>query len=134
MHSHNEPGRPAPDASLGELLAHLGEETKRYVELQIELTKMQVLQGVAGGLYDGLKIGAAIALFSLAGLCLVIALALGLSVWLDSYWLGMLATAVLLLVAGGIVLGVAVRTSFLLNIVPKELLRQVRTLSKGPHD
>jgi hypothetical protein len=115
-----------------ELVTHLAQETKRYVELQVELTKMQALQALAGGLYDALKLAIAAGLFALAGLCLVIALALGLSVAVGSYWLGVLVTGLLLLVAGGVVLWFALGTSFLLNVIPKDLLKQVRTLSRGP--
>lgn len=123
-----------PEPSMGELLTHLGQESKRFVELQIELAKMQALQGLAGGLYDGLKIAAALGLFSLAGLCFVIALALALSVWLGAYWLGMLVTGLLLAIAGAFVFWFAVGTSFLLNVIPKDLLKQVRTLSRGPRE
>ena len=123
---------PDADATMTELVTHLAQETRRYVEMQIELTKMQALQSLAGGLYDGAKIALAAGLLSLAGLCLVIALALGLSVWVGSYWLGVLITGGLLLIAGGIALWFAVWTSFLLNVIPKDLLRQVRILSRGP--
>ena len=128
------PAAPGPDASIVELVTHLAHETKRYVELQVDLAKMQALQALAGGFYDGIKLALAAGLFALAGLCLVIALAIGMSVWLESYWLGVLITGVLLLIAGGVVLWFAVGTSFLLNIIPKDLLRQVRTLSRGPHE
>lgn len=123
-----------PDASMTELMSHLAQETRRYVELQIDLAKMQALQGLAGALYDGLKIAVAAGLLALAGLCLVIALALGISVWLGSYWVGVLLTGLLLLAAGGIALWFAVGTSFLLNVIPKDLRRQVRVLSRGPHE
>ena len=63
---------------------------------EIDLAKMQALQGLAGGLRDGFKIAVAAGLLSLAGLCLVIALALGISVWLGNYWLGVLVTGILL--------------------------------------
>jgi hypothetical protein len=122
---------PGPEASMAELVARLAEESRRYVELQIELTKMQALQGLAGGLYDGAKIAVAAALFGLAGLCLVIALALGLSVWMGSYWMGVLATGLLLLIAACVAAWFAIATSFLLNVIPKDLLRQVRILSRG---
>lgn len=120
-----------PDPSMADMMAHLGQETKRFVELQIELTKMQALQGIAGGLYDALKIAVAVALFSLAGLCLVIALALAVSVLVGSYWLGILITGFLLLIAGGVVFWLALGSSFLLNVIPNDLLKQVRTLSRG---
>ena len=122
---------PGPDASMAELMAHLAHETRRYVELQIELTKMQAVQSLAGGAYDAMKIAVAASLLGLAGLCLVIALAIGLSVWFGSYWLGVLVTGVLLLLAGLVALWFAVTTSFLLNVIPKDLLRQVRVLSRG---
>ena len=124
--------RLGPEASMGDLVTHLAEESKRFVELQLELAKMQAVQTIAGGLYDALKVGLALGLFALAGFFLVIALALGLSVWVGSYWLGTLLTGVLLLIGGAIVLRVAVGTSFLLNVIPKDLLRQVRVLSRGP--
>lgn len=119
---------------MGELLSHLSQETRRFLEMQLELAKMQGLQTLAGGLYDALKVGLALGLFALAGFFLVIALALGLSAWIGSYWLGTLLTGVLMLVAGAVVLRVAIGTSFLLNVIPKDLLRQVRALSRGPTD
>ena len=125
---------PAADASMAELVSHLAHETRRYVELQIDLAKMQALQGLAGALYDGLKIAVAAGLLALAGLCLVIAFALAVSVWVGSYWIGVLITGLLLLVLGGIALWLAVGTSFLLNIIPKDLRRQVRILSRGPRE
>ena len=125
---------PPADASMAELATHLARETRRFVELQVELTKMQALQSLAGGLYDGAKIALAAGLLGLGGLCLVIALALGLSVMLESYWLGTLITGALLLVAGGVVAWFAIKTSFLLNVIPKDLLRQVRILSRGPRE
>ena len=123
-----------PDASMGEMLGHLAQESRRFVELQIELTKMQVLQGLAGSLYDAVKIAAAATLLAMAGLFLVVAFALGISAWLGSYWQGLLVTGVLLLIAGAIMRWIAVGTSFLLNVIPKDLLKQVRTLSRGPAD
>lgn len=126
--------RPGAEPSMSELVSHLAQETRRYVELQIDLAKMQALQGLAGAMYDGLKIAVAASLLSLAGLCLVIAFALALSAWVGSYWVGLLITGVLLLVAGGAALWAAVGTSFLLNIIPKDLRRQVRVLSRGPHE
>ena len=122
------------DPSMGDMMAHLAQESKRFVELQIELTKMQLLQGLAGGLYDGLKIAVALGLLGLAWLCLVIAFAIGMSVWVGSYWVGLLITGVLLLIGGGLVLWFAVGTSFLLNVIPNDLLKQVRTLSRGPRE
>ena len=122
------------DASMTELMTHLAQETRRYVELQIDLAKMQALQGLAGAFYDGLKIAVAAGLLALAGLCIVIALALALSVWLGSYWLGVLVTGLLLAVAGGVALWIAVGTSFLLNVIPKDLRHQVRVLSRGSRD
>ena len=125
---------PGPDASMAELVSHLAHETRRYVELQIDLAKMQALQGLAGAMYDGMKIAVAASLLALAGLCLVIALALALAAWMGSYWIGVLVTGLLLLVAGGIALWFAVGTSFLLNVLPKDLRRQVRVLSRGPRE
>ncbi len=129
-------GRPAPgpDASMTELVSHLAEETRRYVELQIDLVKMQALQGLAGAMYDGLKIAVAAGLLALAGLCLVIGFALAISAWLGSYWIGITVTGLLLLLAGGVALWLAVGTSFLLNVLPKDLRRQVRVLSRGPRE
>ena len=124
-------GGPRADASMVELVTHLAEETRRYVELQMELTKMQAVQSLAGGAYDAMKIAVAAALLGLAGLCLVIALAIGLSVAVGSYWLGTMLTGLILLTAGAIALYFAVTTSFLLNVIPKDLLRQVRILSRG---
>ncbi|HEX6589263.1 MAG TPA: hypothetical protein VF039_09585, partial [Longimicrobiales bacterium] len=69
---------------MAELVSHLAHETRRYVELQIDLAKMQALQGLAGALYDGFKIAVAAGVLALAGLCLVIAFALAVSVWVGS--------------------------------------------------
>lgn len=125
---------PGPDASMTELVAHLAQETRRYVELQIDLAKMQALQGLAGAMYDGLKIAIAAGLLTLAGLCLVIAFALAVSAWVGSYWIGVLITGLLLSIMGGVALWLAVGTSFLLNIIPKDLRHQVRVLSRGPRE
>src|SRR5688500_18776023 len=125
---------PGPDASMTELVAHLAQETRRYVELQVDLAKMQALQGLAGAMYDGLKIAIAAGLLTLAGLCLVIAFALAVSAWVGSYWIGVLITGLLLSIMGGVALWLAVGTSFLLNIIPKDLRHQVRVLSRGPRE
>ncbi len=51
--------RPGADASMTELVSHLAQETRRYVELQIDLAKMQALQGLAGAMFTALKIAVA---------------------------------------------------------------------------
>lgn len=122
------------DASMADLLGHLAQESRRFVELQLEFAKMQLLQGLAGGLYDAVKIALAAGLLAMAGLFLLVAFALGVSAWLGSYWQGLLVTGLLLLIAGGVMLWIAVGTSFLLNVIPKDLLKQVRALSRGPAD
>jgi len=119
------------DPSIGELVAHLGEEAKHLVQVQVELAKMQALQTIAASLYDGVRLAAAAAIMGVGGICLVVALILGLGDLLDSYWLGALAAGLLLLLAGAIVLWRASETLTIRHVLPRELLHRIRDTLTG---
>lgn len=85
------------------LLRDLAEDTRTLVQQEIELAKMETTAAVKRVVVDSAWIGAGVAVLAVAGLCLVFALALALGALLDSYWLGTLITAVILLVVGGLI-------------------------------
>lgn len=84
------------------LLRDLADDTRTLVQQEIELAKMEATRTAKRLAVDGAWIGAGAALIAVGGLCLVLALALGLGALLDSYWLGTLITGGLLFLVGGL--------------------------------
>lgn len=102
----SDPDHQLPPVSGGRgvigLLRQLADDTRTLVQQEIALAKMEATHTVKRVVVDGAWIGAGVAIIAVGGLCLVLALALGLGALLDSYWLGTLITAVLLFLVGGL--------------------------------
>jgi hypothetical protein len=88
---------------VGQLIRDLAEDTRTLVQQEIELAKLEVTNGVKRVVKDSAWIGAGAVIVLVGGLCLVVALALGLGALLGSYWLGTLITGLVLLIAGALV-------------------------------
>ena len=84
------------------LIRELAEDTRTLVQQEIELAKMEVAHTVKRLVVDSAWIGAGVAVIAVGGLCLVLALALGLGALLDSYWLGTLITGGILFLLGAL--------------------------------
>lgn len=84
------------------LLRELADDTRTLVQQEIELAKMEATRTAKRVAVDSVWIGAGAAIIGVGGLCLVLALALGLGALLDSYWLGTLITGGTLLLVGGL--------------------------------
>lgn len=93
-----EPGRPG----LGTLLRSLAEDMGTLVRQEIRLAKAEAGRTARRVAADGAWIGAGAVIAAVGGLCLVVALALGLGALLGSYWLGTLITGVILVLAGAL--------------------------------
>jgi hypothetical protein len=96
-------GRDYEGTGVGQLIRDLAEDTRTLVQQEIELAKLEATHGVKRVVKDSAWIGAGAIIVLVGGLCLVLALALGLGALLGSYWLGTLITGVLLLLAGALV-------------------------------
>lgn len=84
------------------LLRDFAEDTRTLVQQEIALAKMEAARTAKRVAVDSAWIGAGVAVVAVGGLCLVLALALGLGALLGSYWLGTLITGVILLLLGGL--------------------------------
>jgi hypothetical protein len=96
-------GDPGRGTSLVGLLREFAEDTRMLVQQEIALAKMEAAHTAKRVAIDGAWIGAGAAVVAVGGLCLVLALALGLGALLGSYWLGTLITGLLLLLVGGLI-------------------------------
>lgn len=121
-------GKAAADASLSDLVAHLGQEARHLVQVQVELARVEATRAAAAALFDAVKLGIVATILGMAGFFGIIALMLGLSVLLGSYWLGALATATLLFLTGAIVLWRISDTLLLPKLIPPDLLHKIREM------
>lgn len=102
-----EPDRGA--AGLVTLLRDLAEDTRTLVQQEIALAKAEATHAAKRLVVDSAWIGAGAAVLAVGGLCLVLALALGLGALLDSYWLGTLITGGILFLIGALMAWKGVR-------------------------
>ena len=87
---------------LGTLLRSLGEDMGTLVRQEIRLAKAEAGRTARRVAADSAWIGAGAVIAAVGGICLVVALALGLGALLDSYWLGTLITGAILVLAGAL--------------------------------
>ena len=87
---------------LGTLLRSLGEDMGVLVRQEIALAKAEAGNTAKRLARDSAWIGTGAAIAAVGGLCLVVALALGLGALLGSYWLGTLITGLLLVIVGAL--------------------------------
>ena len=111
---------------IGELVRDLADDTRVLVQQEIELAKMEVAASIKRVVRDSAWIGAGIAILAVGGLVLVVALALLLGALLDSYWLGTLIVAVLLLLVGAVAAWLGVRDLKKGGLMPKGSLESVK--------
>lgn len=99
-------GGDVPDelqkTGLVRLFRELADDTRTLVQQEIALAKMEARHTVKRVVVDSAWIGAGAAVIAVGGLCLVLALALGLGALLDSYWLGTLITGLSLFLLGAL--------------------------------
>lgn len=104
-------GPEAADARPGilQLLRSLSEDVATLVRQEIRLAKLEAGRTAKRVAVDGAWITAGAGIVVVGGLCLVLALALGLGALLNSYWLGTLITGFLLVAVGVLVAWKGVR-------------------------
>lgn len=89
------------EPGIGDLVRSLAEDVGTLVRQEIQLAKLEVGRTARRVAADGAWMATGVAIAAVGGICLVLALALGLGSLLGSYWLGTLITGGLLLVVGG---------------------------------
>lgn len=102
-------GSDRPSTGLVSLLRDLAEDTRVLVQQEIALAKAEATRTAKRVVVDSAWIGAGVAVLAVGGLCLVVALALGLGALLGSYWLGTLITGGLLFLIGALMAWKGVR-------------------------
>ncbi len=108
------PQHPAPDApppalddrgdraGVAQLIRDLADDTRTLVQQEIELVRLETGASIKRVAVDAGWIWAGGVVLTVGGICLAVALALGLGVLLNSYWLGALITGAVLLLVGGL--------------------------------
>jgi hypothetical protein len=121
------PGRGA-DRGLGlsQLLRELIADTRTLVRQEIELAKVETTRTAKRLAVDGVWIAAGAAVVALGGLCLVLAMALGLGALLGSYWLGTLITGLVLVLIGALAAWKGVGDLKRGNLAPEQTVDSVK--------
>lgn len=124
------PGRPENGADrppgLSKLLRDLISDTRTLVRQEIQLARVETTRTAKRIAVDGAWIAAGAAILAVGGLCLVLALALGLGALLGSYWLGTLITGLLLALIGAAVAWKGVRDLRRGNLAPEQTVESVK--------
>ena len=116
----------AREPGLGTLLRSLGEDMGVLVRQEIELAKAEASRSARRVARDSAWIGAGGAIMAVGGLCLVLAMALGLGALLGSYWLGTLITGLVLVLAGALFAWKGVRDLRKGGLAPTRTVETVR--------
>jgi hypothetical protein len=109
-----------------DLVRSLAEDVGVLVRQEIDLAKMEVGHTARRLAADSAWIATGAAVAAVGGLCLVVALALGLGVLLGSYWLGTLITGVVLMALGGAFAFKGLRDLRKQKLVPRETTESLR--------
>lgn len=117
---------PSPRAPLGDLLRSLAQDTSTLVRQEIRLAKLEAGRTARRVAVDSAWIAAGAGILAVGGLCLVLALALGLGALLDSYWLGTLITGVVLVAIGLLVAWKGARDLRDSELAPKGTVETLR--------
>jgi hypothetical protein len=100
------PGEGAPEdlqkTSLVTLVRELADDTRTLIQQEIELAKMEAAATAKRVAIDSAWIGAGVFVIATGGLCLVLAMALGVGALIGSYWLGTLITGAVLFLLGAL--------------------------------
>lgn len=121
------PKAPAPngDRSLGELVSDLSEDLSTLVRKEIELAKTETVEKVSS---VGRNVGSMVAggLVAYAGaICLLIAIAIGLSNWLPAWLAALIVGAVVLVI--GLVMVQAGRSALQhMSVAPEKTIRTLK--------
>lgn len=113
-------------AGLVALLRELAEDTRTLVQQEIALAKMEATRTAKRLVVDSAWIAAGVAVLAVGGLCLVLALALGLGALLDSYWLGAFITGGLLFLVGALLAWKGLRDLKTGGFVPTETIESLQ--------
>ena len=97
-----DPEAPEPRAGFVELFRDLADDTRTLVQQEIELARLEVAASTKRIAKDGAWIWAGAVVLTVGGICLALALALGIGALLDSYWLGALITGGVFLLIGAL--------------------------------
>ena len=89
-------------AGFGQLFRDLADDTRTLIQQEIELARMEVGRSVKRIAVDGAWIWGGAVVLTIGGICLALAVALGVGTLLDSYWLGALITAGVFLLIGAL--------------------------------
>lgn len=119
-------GEPESRTGLGTLLRSLGEDMGTLVRQEIGLAKAEAARTAKRVAADSAWIGAGAAIAAVGGLCLVLAMALGLGALLGSYWLGTLITGAVLVLGGALVAWKGVRDLRGGDLAPRRTVETVR--------
>lgn len=129
-HAGSEPRRTGGEAEgrpgIGALLRSLAEDMSTLVRQEIRLARMEAGRTAKRVAVDGAWIGTGAAIMAVGGLCLVLALALGLGALLGSYWLGTLVTGLLLIGVGALTAWKGARDLRSGNLGPTDTIETMR--------
>lgn len=119
-------GSDRGSAGLVTLLRDLANDTRTLIQQEIALAKAEAIHTARRVAVDSAWIGAGVAVVAVGGLCLVLALALGLGALLDSYWLGTLITGGLLFLTGALMAWKGVRDLQSGGLTPTETIESLQ--------
>ena len=124
---------PPPDldrrdgnAGVVQLIRDLAEDTRTLVEQEIELVRLETGASIKRVAVDAGWIWAGGVVLTVGGICLALALALGIGALLDSYWLGALITGSVFLVLGGVLAWRGIRDLRAGGLLPGGTLASLR--------
>lgn len=121
MNPHDKPASTAE--GLGDLFKKLARDMGGLLRNEIRLAKMEMAQASSTLVLDTVQILVAIAVASVGGLTLVVALVLGIGVLLGgAYWAGALIAGTVLVATGGLLAARAIRELKRTSLKPEATL------------
>jgi hypothetical protein len=118
---------PAADGpGLSDLVRSLADDSRTLLRQEVHLAKAEVVRAARQLAVDSALLAVGAAVSAVGGLCLVVALALGLGALLGSYWLGTLITGFLLLLVGAGFLWKGARNLRTRELVPTRTAESLR--------
>ena len=111
-----------PRAGFVELFRDLADDTRTLVQQEIELARLEVSASARRIAKDGAWIWAGAVVLTVGGICLALALALGIGALLDSYWLGALITGSVFLLVGALLAWRGIRDLTAGGLLPRNPL------------
>lgn len=117
----------AGSASIVGLIRDLADDTRTLIQQEIQLAKLEATETARRVVVDSAWIGAGAGVVAVGGLCLVLALALGLGSLLGSYWLGTLITGAILVLAGALIAWKGIRDLQKGGFAPTETVQSLQS-------